>query len=155
MNVDCCCSWLSLYFRFLLFSAKATFLVLSPIFTPDYTVERQEGRSSARSSQEETSILHCFMSFLQTSLKRRWGRPVGRVPLASSPYRRSFGIRPVSILYTWPSQRRRLSRKMVTMLFMPACCSTSMSGTLSCQRVCRMCRRHLRWKLCSLLSCLT
>ncbi|GFR91797.1 rab effector Noc2 [Elysia marginata] len=38
-----------------------------------------------------------FRSFLQTSLKRRVGRPVGREPEASSPYRKSFGMRLSSI----------------------------------------------------------
>ena len=35
-----------------------------------------------------------------------YGRPTVRVPVTSSPYNMSFGMRPLAILWTWPSHRK-------------------------------------------------
>ena len=67
------------------------FLASSALFTPCLTARRQARRSSAQLSHVLILMPHSSMSFLQTSLKRRRGRPVGREPSASSPYRRSLG----------------------------------------------------------------
>ena len=58
------------------------------------------GRSWARSSHPLTSMSRAFISFLRTSLNRSCGRPQALLPDASSPYRRSLGILPPSILLT-------------------------------------------------------
>ena len=60
----------------------------------------QVERSEAEISQFARFTSRSFKSLLQTSLKRSCGLPVGRVPCASSPYRRSFGMRPSSIRTT-------------------------------------------------------
>ena len=55
-------------------------------FAPCLTVCLQDGRSSAMLSHELLSMLHRFMSLLQTSLKRSLGRPACHEPSTSSPY---------------------------------------------------------------------
>ena len=93
------------------------FLASSSFCTPCLIARRQARRSSAQLYHVLILMLHSFMSVLQRSLKRRRGRPVGHEPSASSPYRRFLGMRPGSILLTWPRQRRRLSLRIVNMLF--------------------------------------
>lgn len=66
------------------------------------------------------SMLQSLRSLLQMSLNRRLGLPVGLAPDASSPNKRSFGIRPSSILQMWPSQRSRFCFKMHPILLAPA-----------------------------------
>ena len=61
-------------------------------------------------------------------------------------------MRPDSILLTWPSQRRRLSLSMANMLFVQARFKTSALVTLSCHFMCKIRRKHLRWKLSSFFS---
>ena len=90
----------------LLFSSWR-FLFSSPLLTPSCTVWRQHPRSAATSSQLFGSMSVNFMSLLQTSLKRSIGRPAGRRPKASWPYRMSLGMRPSSMRCTCPSQRIR------------------------------------------------
>ena len=107
------------------------FLVSSAFCMPCLTARRQARWSSAQLSHVLILMLHSFMSFLQTSLKRRPVRPVSREPSASPPYRRSLGMRPGSILLTWPSQRRRLSLRMANMLFMLASKKDSALKTLT------------------------
>ena len=51
-------------------------------------------RSWAMSSLEFTSMPVAWISRLHDSLNLRCGRPLGRVPLSSYPYSKSFGIRP-------------------------------------------------------------
>ena len=43
------------------------------------------------------SIPATFMSRLQVSLYRRYGRPAVRVPVTSSPYNMYFGMRPLGL----------------------------------------------------------
>ena len=100
--------------------------------TPSRTARLQTVLSEAWASQVLVSMFVAFMSLLHTSLNRNWGLPAGRFPLASSPYRRSFGIRPSSIRATWPSQRKRLNLIALYMLDVPAFSRTDVLGTLSC-----------------------
>ena len=108
-----CWGYLPRSFRLLLLSKAAVVSASSANFAPCLTVCLQDGRSSAVLSHELLSMLHRFMSLLQTSLKRSLGRPACREPSASSPYKRSLGVRPGSILLTWPNQWSRLSQRMV------------------------------------------
>lgn len=41
-------------------------------------------------------------------LCRNWGRPTGLLPEASSPYRKSLGMRPSGMRWTWSKQRSQL-----------------------------------------------
>ena len=52
--------------------------------------------SVAVTSQESVFMPSAWRSCLHTSLKRSWGHPVGLFPVASSPYKRSFGMRHLS-----------------------------------------------------------
>ena len=81
--------------------------IYSPLFIPAFTTALQCPRSSAGASHVEVSIPATFMSRLHVSLYRRYGRPTVRVPVTSSPYNMSFGMRPLAILWTWPSHRKR------------------------------------------------
>ena len=125
--VTCC----YLPFLLALFSVVASFLSFSLLFVPCLTRRRQVARSSAQASHVFVSMWHVFMSLLQTSLKRRRGLPTSRMPSNNLPYSRSLGMRPLSILLTWPSQRRRLSQMMAGMQFTFDHSSTSVLGTLS------------------------
>ena len=60
------------------------------------------------SSQCVGLILPAFRSRLQTTLKRRLGLPAGLVPVVSSLYVMSLGIRPSFVRLTWRSQGSRL-----------------------------------------------
>ena len=53
------------------------------------------------SSQFVGLILPAFRSRLQTTLKRRLGLPAGLVPMVSSLYSMSLGIRPSFMWLTW------------------------------------------------------
>ena len=108
-----CWGYLPRSFRLLLLSKAAVVSASSANFAACLTVCLQDGRSSAMLSHELLSMLHRFMSLLQTSLKRSLGRPACREPSTSSPYKRSLGMRPGSILLTWPNQWSRLSQRMV------------------------------------------
>ena len=101
------------------------FLFSSPLLTPSCTVWRQHPRSAATSSQLFGSMSVNFMSLLQTSLKRSIGRPAGRRPKASWPYRMSLGMRPSSMRCTCPSQHIRRWQSMRCMLREPAFSSTA------------------------------
>lgn len=61
------------------------------------------------------SILYAFKLHFKTSLKPSWGRPLRLAPVARAPWSRSLGMRPSSILWTWPSQHRRRWRRNVNM----------------------------------------
>ena len=95
------------------FSLHSFFLcqVLEFILDKSQTFETsvlQADLSAALTSQLFWSIPHTSMSRLHASMKRRCGRPFSRLPVESSPYMRSLGMRPSSIrLCTWPSQRSR------------------------------------------------
>ena len=54
---------------------------------------RHNGRFKARSSQASTGISKLFRVVLRLSLKRSLGRPTLNFPSASSPNRRTLGIR--------------------------------------------------------------
>ena len=97
-------------------------------------------------------IPQSLRSRLQTSLKRRLGRPVGLAPVASSPNRRSLGMRPSSIRQMWPSQRIRFCFRMHYMLLVPALSRMSSFLMRSCQVMPRSRRRQRMWKVLSFLS---
>ena len=80
---------------------------------PTFTVCLQAFLSVAVTSQESVFMPSAWRFRLHTSLKRSWGRPVGLFPVASSPYKRSFGMRPSFIHVTCPSHRMRLCFKRV------------------------------------------
>ena len=141
-------------FRLFLLSKVAVLNASSANFAPCLTVCLQDWRSSAMLSHKLLSMLHRFMSLLQTSLKRSLGRPACREPSTSSPYKRSLGMWPGSIFLTWPNQRSRLSQRMVYIDLMLAHSSTSVLLILSCHFMCRIPLSHLWWKLLGFFSCL-
>ena len=72
-----------------------------------------------------------------------------RVPVTSSPYNMYFGMRPLAILWTWPSHRKRRWLSSVYILKLVARSSTSVLVILSCQEMsisslalCRLSRPH-------------
>ena len=91
-----------------------------------------------------------------TSRYRSCGHPVGLFPVASSPYRRSVGMRPYGMRWTWRSQRSLRCLSSVNMLGRPALDRTSvlLLGTLSCHDIPRMRRMLVVWKVFRRLSCL-
>ena len=110
-------------------------------------------RSAARPSQDIVSMSIAFISLTQTSLYRRWGRPVVPLPNASSPYRMYFEMRPSSIRRTWPNHRRLRCLSRVYILGRPARGRTSALVTLSSQDMPRIRRMLLWWNVVNLLSC--
>ena len=92
------------------------------------------------------SIPQSLRSRLQMSLKRRFGRPSGLVPVASSPNNRSFGMRPSFMRHMWPSQRSRFCFRMQFMLLVPALSRMSSFLTRSCQVIPRSRLRQRMWK---------
>ena len=113
-----------LAFRLALFS-----LAVVRIFSsPDFNCLRRTLRNLLRS--------RVFMSRLQTSLKRSWGRPTVLLPQASSSLRMSLGIWLSSIRRTWPSHCSLLCLSSINMVERPA---RSRTGML------RMRRRKRMW----------
>jgi len=110
-------------------------------------------RLAARLSQDSV-MSAAFMSRFTTSQYQSCGRPVGLLPQASSPYRRSLGMRPSGMRWTWPSQRSLRCLSSVNMLSRPARDRTSVLGTSSCHDIPSMRRRLLMWKVFKRLSCL-
>ena len=88
--------------------------------------------------QESVFMPSAWRSRLHMSLKRSWGRPVGLFPVASSPYKRSFGMRPSFIHVTCPSHRMCLCFNRVYKLGIPAFSSTTLFVTLSCHVIPRI-----------------
>ena len=115
-----------------LFSSAFNSCVPSYCDNPTFTVCLQAYLSVAVTSQDSMFMPSAWRSCLHTSLKRSWGRPVGLFPVASSPYKRSFGMRPSFIRVTCPSHRVRLCFKRVYKLGIPAFSSTTLFATLSC-----------------------
>ena len=111
-------------------------------------------RLAARLSQDSVLMSTVFMSRFTTSRYRSYGLPVDLFPEASSPYRRSSGMRPSGMRWTWPNQRSLRCLSSVYMLGRPARDRTSVLGTLSCHDIPRMRRRISLWKVFSRLSCL-
>ena len=99
-------------------------------------------RYSAMPSQCWQSMPRARMSRLHTSLKRSWGRQTAFLPEASSPYIKSFGIRPIAILRTCPSHRslRCLSRVCIVRRLAPN--RTPLLVVLSLHEMPRMRRRQ-------------
>ena len=115
---------------------------------------RQPLRSSASASQVSMSMPVSSRSRLQTSLTRSAGRPIGRHPVANSPYKRSFGIRPSSMRRTWPRKRSLHLQSMRCTLREPAFSSTATLVTLSYQVMPMIRRKQCIWKLSRRFSCL-
>ena len=69
------------------------------------TLRHQAALFFASNSHMFVSLCHILMTLLQTSLNHRRGLPTDREPFTKSPYKRSFGMRPFSILLTCQSQR--------------------------------------------------
>ena len=133
-------------FRLFLFSKAAVVNASSVNFAPCLTVCLQDGRSSSMLSHEWLSMPHRFMSLWQTSLKHSLGRPAWCEPSASSPYKRSLGMRLGSILLTWPNQRSLLLQRMVYIdLMLAGRSTTSVLLILSCHVMCRIRLSHRLW----------
>ena len=111
-------------------------------------------RLAARLSQDSMLMFTAFMSRITTSRYRSCGRPVGLFPEASSPYRRSLGMRPSGMRWTWPIKQSLRCLSSVNMLGRHARDRTSVLGTLSCQDIPRMRQMLLMWKVFRRLSCL-
>ena len=84
------------------FSSTFTCCVSSYCDHPSFTVCLLASLSVAPTSQESVFMPSAWRSRLHNSLKRRWGRPVGLFSVESSPYKRSFGLRPSVIHVTCP-----------------------------------------------------
>ena len=97
-----------LRYRLALFSAAFWIWAFFALAAPRNVAYFHLTLSSANVSQVLTFKWGVFISLLQTSLIRRRGQPVGRVPTASSPYSTSWSILPFSILLTLPNQLMRL-----------------------------------------------
>jgi len=67
-----------------LFSSAFTRRVSSYCDNPSFTVRHQASLSVAVTSQESVFMPSAWRSYLNMSLKRRWGRPVGLFLVASS-----------------------------------------------------------------------
>ena len=100
-------------FLWSIFSSAFTRCVSSYCDNLSFTVCLHASLSVAVTSQESMFMPSAWRSRLHTSLKRSWGRPVGLFPVTSSPYKRSFGMRPSFIRVTCPSHRMRLCFKRV------------------------------------------
>ena len=99
--------WLSFAFLLVLLSSASSRNLFSPSSSAVVRVCLQFDLSCASSSQSSKSISRALRSLLHTSLKRRWGRPAVLFPVAHSEQRMSLGIRPSTILQTWPSHLSR------------------------------------------------
>ena len=86
-------------------------------------------------------ILPAFRVRLQTT--------TGLVPVVSLLYN---GICPSFMPLTWPSQPSRLWLSKANVLGNPACATTSLFGTQSCQVMPKILLRQRRWKVLSLRS---
>ena len=135
-----------------LFSAANLLLFCSRQIVPFRTCSLQPSRSLANVSQEWTGRSHVFMSLMQTSLKRKDGRPTRRVPRASCPQSISLGSLPSFMRHTWPSQRRRRWRSNEYMLGILVRFRMSWWGTWSCQVMLRMRFKQRMWNVLSLRS---
>ena len=111
-------------------------------------------RLAARLCQDSVLMSTAFMSRFTMSRYHSCGHPVGLFPQASSPYRRSLGMRLSGMRWTWPSQRSLRCLSSVNMLGRPARDRTSVLGTLSCHDIPRTRQRVLMWKVFRHLSCL-
>ena len=124
--------------------------LLSPFLTllSAVTASLQWLWSAAATSQSAGLILPAFRSCLQTSLKRRLGRPAGLVPVASSLFSMSLGIPSSSMRLTWPSQRSQLWLSKANTQGTSDCARTSLFGTRSCQVMPKMLLRQHTWRCC-------
>ena len=105
-----CWEYLPRSFRLVLLSKVAVVSASSANFAPYLTVCLQDGRSSAMLSHELLSMLHRFMSLLQTSLKRSLGQPACREPSASLPYKRSLGMHIILLINDYHCLARDIMR---------------------------------------------
>ena len=110
------------------FSSAFNCCVSSYCDNPAFTLCLQASLSVALASHESVFMPSAWRSRLHTSMKRSWGRPVGLFPVASSPYKRSFGMRPSFIHVTCPSHRMRLWFKRVYRLGIPASLSVAVTS---------------------------
>ena len=127
------------------------YIFSSPLLIPAFTTAIQCPRSSTAASHVVVSIPATFMCVCTYLCS---GDTEGLlVPVTSSPYSMSVMMRPLAILWTWPSHRKRRWLSSVYMLKLEAPSSTSVLITLSCQEMSRMRLRHRRWKLFNFFSC--
>ena len=145
---------LSLCFLWIRLSVAACVSFSSPDLRCLVKASLHLNRLAARLSQDSVLMSTVFMSRFKTSRYRSCGRPMDLFPQASSPYRRSFGMRPSGMRWTWPSQQSLRCLSSVNMLGRPARDSTSLLVTLSCHDIPRMRRRLLMWKVFRRLPCL-
>ena len=129
-------------FLWSLFSSTLTHCVSSYCDSPSFTVCLQASLSVVATSQEFVFMPSTWRSRWHMSLNHSWGHPVGLFPVASSSYKRSFGMKPSYIHVTCPSHRMRLCFKRVYKLVIPAFSSTILFVTLSCHVIHRICLRQ-------------
>ena len=114
-------------------SVAACVSLSSPVLRCLVTAPLHCDRSAARFSQVSVSIPTAFMSRFTTSQYRSCGRPVRLLPVASSPYSKSFGMRPSGMRWTWPSHDPHETRPLCLGL----CLATKFPGCVggfSCGR---------------------
>ena len=109
-------------------------------------------RLAARLSKDSVLVSTSSRSRFMTSWCCSCGCPVGLFPEASSPYRRSLGMRPSGMWWSWPSQWSLCCLRSVNMLNRPARDRTLVLGTLCCHNTPRMRQMLLMWKVFRRLS---
>ena len=126
-----------------MFNLSETVLIIDRHLTRCFTVSFQLCR-----------IFPVFKIFLQLSLKRSLGRPIGREPSASSPYNNRLQVILSALRETCPSHRKRLCASKTSMSTTSDYVSTSSLATKSSQRIFKIDRRCLCWIVRScLISC--
>ena len=126
--------------------------LVSKLNTPVERGLRQKVRSRAISSQVSGSMLQYFREAFSVSFYRFLWPPRERLPSTSSPKSNRFGSRSSGILSTCPVHLSWKRLRNAWILSILAFWSTSVSGTLSCQRMRSNFRRHRMWKEFSCLA---
>ena len=144
--------WLDIQSFCKAFSPLLLLAVLLPIVITPVLLCLQASLFVAVTLQESVFMPSAWRSCLHTSLKHSWAHPVGLFPVASSPYKRSFGMQPSFIRVTCPSHRMRLCFKRVYKLGIPAFSSTTLFVTLSCHVIPRIRLRQRMWNTFNLFS---
>ena len=126
-----------------MFHLSETVLIIDHHLTRCFTVSFQLCR-----------IFPVFKMFLQLSLKRSLGRPIGREPSASSPYNNRLQVLLSSLRETCASHRKQLCASKTSTSTTSDFASTSSLATKSNQGVFKIDRRCPCWMVRScLISC--
>ena len=131
-------------------SFSSVFLV--SVWRPAWSFVLHGTRSFDAVVQDSGLMAKSFKSRLSTSLYRRHGLPVFRVPLSRTPCKSMWGIRSIGMRLTWPAQRRRINLSLEESGPEPVSLKTSSLDILSCQVLPRMNLRFLVWNALSLDS---